>query len=243
MKTVLIGHSDSNGEQDVNLEVTFHHNWFSNTDGRNPSLRFGKVHYFNNYLENTSDYGFAVRNGAHAKIENCHFESVNVPIATDKFEGHGYACISGCIYSGSCSEADNQISTPFDCEFWNDQLPYSYAPENSNTVKISVEEYAGVGIISTITAAEDHADIGNRRMNQCFYDKVNGRIQLSFTTKSQQELSFSIYNIEGRKVFFDTGKFNRGIHQIELPLHGLKKGVYLVILESSKGKVSQKMIL
>jgi len=184
-----------------------------------------------------------VRNGAHSKIENCHFESVNIPIASDKFDGHGFACETGCIYSGSCAESDNQINEPFDCEFWNDQIPYEYTLETTNTVNISVKEYAGVGIINTITSADDITTIENLKVNQCFYNKTSGNIQLVFSVKSQQDLSFSVYNIEGRKVFFDTGKFNSGIHQAELPMHGLRNGIYVIVLETSSERVSAKVIL
>lgn len=243
MKTVLIGHSDNNGEQDVNLEVTFHHNRFSNTDGRNPSLRFGKVHYFNNYLENITDYGFAVRNGAHAKIENCHFESVNVPITTDKFDGHGFACISGNIYSGTCSEASNEVYTPFDCDFWNDKIPYSYALENTNTVKISVENYAGVGIINPITSVLEVRNDKNFELNNLFVNHSDEEVNLSFSTNIPQRLSFSVYTINGKIVLTDNGKFETGKHSVRFPIQGLKRGMYIVIIESSTDRIANKLML
>ena len=242
MKTVLIGHSDNNGEQDVNLEVTFHHNWFSNTDGRNPSLRFGKVHYFNNYLENITDYGFAVRNGAHAKIENCHFESVNVPIATDKFDGHGFACISGSMYSGTCSETSNEVNSPFDCEFWNDQIPYSYTLENTNTVKISVENFAGVGIINPITSISEIRNDKNFEVINLFFNHSDEEINLSFSTTIPQKLSFSVYTIDGKIVLTESSKFETGKHSIQFPSHGLKIGMYIVKIESSTSRITRKFI-
>lgn len=148
MKTMLIGHSDNNGDTDRQFRITLHHNYYSNTDGRNPSLRFGAVHMFNNYLEDISDYGIAIRQAGHAKLENNHYESVKLPIATDKFSGpEGFACVSGNIYTGSCTEASNSI-TQTDCDFWND-LPYSYQFNPANTVAAMVQLYAGVGIIST----------------------------------------------------------------------------------------------
>ncbi len=243
MKTVLIGHSDNNGDQDVNLEVTFHHNWFSNTDGRNPSLRFGKVHYFNNYLENITDYGFAVRNGAHAKIENCHFESVNIPIATDKFEGHGFACVSNCIYSGSCSENDNQISEPNDCDFWNNEIPYSYSLESTNTVKISVEMYAGVGIINPMTASKTVKLNSELELNRLFYDPYSGNIQLNFFTNKNEAIAISVYAVDGKILFSKIEDFSAGSYYIQIPFSGLKNGIYVVKIVSKSEKITRKLIL
>ncbi len=242
MKTVLIGHSDNTGEQDVNLQITFHHNRFSNTDGRNPSLRFGQVHYFNNYLENITDYGFAVRNGAHAKIENCHFESVNTPVATDKFEGHGFACISGCIYTGTSSENDNQVTQPFDCDFWNDQIPYSYELESTTTLKYSVENYSGVGIINTITSSPEISMMENLKMSQFFYNHFTQNIQLSLSTKTTGKLTFSVFTADGKTILSETQKYNAGQHSIQIPFSGINKGIYIFRIESSGGGLSKKFV-
>jgi len=55
-KTMLLGHSANNGEQDRGyLRVTYHHNFFDGTATRTPRVRFGYAHVFNNYL-NSTDY-------------------------------------------------------------------------------------------------------------------------------------------------------------------------------------------
>lgn len=54
-KTALIGHSDSNGAQDTGrLNVTFHHNFFDQTETRTPRVRFGYAHVYNNYYDITN---------------------------------------------------------------------------------------------------------------------------------------------------------------------------------------------
>ena len=55
-KTMLIGHSDKNAEQDENkLNITLHHNVFSDIGQRAPRIRFGKVHMYNNLFKGTVD--------------------------------------------------------------------------------------------------------------------------------------------------------------------------------------------
>jgi pectate lyase len=149
MKCSLVGHTDNTGQQeeDSRIRVTYHHNNFVNTDGRNPSLRFGAVHMFNNYYGDITDYGLAARDGGHAKVENCCYENVKLPMSTDKFpvEGlpDGYICQSGNVFSGTCG--GNEISQA-GCDFWNSStLPYSYTLDAVGTVKATVQKYAGCG--------------------------------------------------------------------------------------------------
>lgn len=158
MKCSLIGHTDNTKQKDTDskIRVTYHHNYFANTDGRNPSLRFGAVHMFNNYFYNISDYGLAARDGAHAKVENCHFENVTLPLTTDKFPvddfPNGFICQSGNIFTGTCGE--NNISQS-DCEFWEQtsNLPYDYTLDDVHTVKDTVKKYAG--IIKDVVSSSD----------------------------------------------------------------------------------------
>jgi pectate lyase len=54
-KTALIGHSDDNAAQDAErLNVTFHHNFFDQTETRTPRVRFGYAHVYNNYYDVTN---------------------------------------------------------------------------------------------------------------------------------------------------------------------------------------------
>lgn len=149
MKCSLIGHTNSTSQQetDSKIRVTYHHNYFVTTDGRNPSLRYGAVHMFNNYYGNITDYGIAARVGAHAKVENCHYENVKLPMSTDKFpvDGlpNGYICETGNIFTGECGES---VISQTGCDFWNaSTLPYTYTLDAVNTVKSTVQQYAGFG--------------------------------------------------------------------------------------------------
>ncbi|MEU4570598.1 LamG-like jellyroll fold domain-containing protein [Micromonospora sp. NPDC023956] len=55
-KSMLLGHSDSNGAQDTGyLRVTYHHNWFDGSNTRHPRVRFGYAHLFGNFVQ-VDDY-------------------------------------------------------------------------------------------------------------------------------------------------------------------------------------------
>lgn len=149
MKCSLIGHTDNTGQQeeDSKIRVTYHHNWFSHTDGRNPSLRFGAAHMFNNYFGEITDYGIAVRDGGHAKLENNIYHNVKLPMSTDKFpvDGlpNGYICESGNVLSGTTGA---KVISQTGCDFWNQStLPYAYSVDAVATVQATVQQYAGMG--------------------------------------------------------------------------------------------------
>jgi pectate lyase len=149
MKCSLIGHTDDTDQQtiDSQMRITYHHNWFSYTEGRNPSIRFGAIHMFNNYFEEITDYGIAARDGAHAKIENCHYHYVKLPMSTDKFPvsglPNGYISESGNIFTDTCGA--NVISQT-GSEWWTSTtLPYSYTLDPVETVANTVKLLAGFG--------------------------------------------------------------------------------------------------
>jgi pectate lyase len=165
MKCSLVGHTDNAGqaEEDSKIRVTYHHNWFKDTDGRNPSLRFGAAHLFNNVFEDIADYGIAARDGAHAKVENCLYRNVKLPMATDKFPVDGlpmgFICESGNTFAGTTGA--KQISQA-GCEFWNAAaLPYAYKPDPAEAMEAIVKQYAGMGSAQA-TALADEADAGAR---------------------------------------------------------------------------------
>lgn len=147
MKCSLVGHTDNAGQQaeDSQIRVTYHHNWFYKTNSRNPSLRFGAVHMFNNIYEDIGDYGLAARDGGHAKVENCHYNNVILPMSTDEFPTTfpmGYICQTGNIFTGTCGA--NVISQT-GCDFWNSTtLPYAYTLDPEASLETIVKPNAGI---------------------------------------------------------------------------------------------------
>jgi len=145
-KTSLIGNSDNVSlmETDTLMKITYHHNYFYNTNSRNPSLRYGWIHAYNNYYKDIDDYCIALRKGAHGIVENNYFENCGTPVTTTFGDApDGYACLNNNIYTGNSDEADNDISQT-DCS-WG--LPYNYELDNIDLFKDSILAYAGTGII------------------------------------------------------------------------------------------------
>ncbi len=259
MKCSLIGHSDGSSHEatDSQFKITYHHNHFQHTDGRNPSLRFGALHMFNNYLENITDYGIAVRQAAHVKLENNHFESVNIPVTTSKFDGpEGYACLSGNIYSGSCSAEDNSI-TQTGCDFWND-LPYTYTPDSAHKVAMLVKLFAGVGVLDTVKAADPDTNkipVGSNEMtmpllNPGFYvsspypNPVIDVFNIDLTIPETGKVEYSITDISGNIIkMFPAVTLNKGKNTIQLQRGSLKPGMYFCVFRYRRKETVSKLII
>ena len=198
MKCSLVGHTDNTGQQvqDGQIRVTYHHNWFSNTDGRNPSIRFGAVHMFNNYFENITDYGIAARDGAHAKLENNIYFNVVLPMSTDKFpvEGlpNGYICESGNRLTGTTGQ---KVISQTGCNFWNSTtMPYKYTLDSVSTVEQTVKMYSG--ILEKSTSVSKHNEMV---VNHSFTNTVE-LLTGSQITKTNLLYSLEIYSINGIKI-------------------------------------------
>lgn len=69
-KTMLVSHDNDAEQQDTGkLHVTYHHNWFNGARQRIPRVRFGQVHFYNNWCDNpTSSNNYMIGVGMAANI-------------------------------------------------------------------------------------------------------------------------------------------------------------------------------
>ena len=136
----LVGHDDSYTEDRGKLKVTYHHNWFDGTAQRQPRVRFGKVHVFNNYYASVKEYGIGV--GVEAKVvsENNYFETVNPALYLDNPSMKGYIKDSGSYFADS-------VASQFSSEGinWSPSTFYSYKLDRTEDVREIVMNGAGVG--------------------------------------------------------------------------------------------------
>jgi pectate lyase len=138
-KNMLLGHDDNNAAQDVGrLKVTYHHNFFDNTNQRNPRVRFGdQVHVFNNFYLNTGDYGVASTMDAGVIVERNSFEGVDDPFHLgEASSGPGrLVARDNCFVNSGTGESGGSVSA----------VPYPYNAEPCANVKASVTAGAGTG--------------------------------------------------------------------------------------------------
>lgn len=133
-KASLVGHSDSNEDEDTgNLIVTYANNYWSNINSRGPSFRFGTGHIFNSYMD-TMDTGVNTRMGAQLLIESSVFNGVEDAIESVDSDTVGYAVVNDVDLGDGANSADEGTLT---------SVPYDYTLLGSDAVVASVTAEAG----------------------------------------------------------------------------------------------------
>jgi pectate lyase len=141
----LIGGTDSPSTyDDANaLNVTWHHNWWAErVVERQPRVRFGKNHLFNN-LWNASGDNYCVRAGKQARIliEESVFSGVDSPHEFNNSTDEGTANItagSDNVYTNTTGTKATGGGGP---AFGS--VPYAYTPDDAGTVSAAVQSGAG----------------------------------------------------------------------------------------------------
>ncbi|MBP3250723.1 MAG: hypothetical protein J6M48_10285 [Ruminococcus sp.] len=156
-KTSLVG-----GRYDqIQDYITYHHNWFNNTQSRNPRARNAHIHSFNNYFSTNGEYGICASYNSKIFSEANYFEKTNSPLyainmGKDQFSGTiksfgdkfvDCAPDEGLAYKivDSRNEAP-QIPNLIDGGDSYDNFDldmYSYTTQSPDQAKATVLQYAG----------------------------------------------------------------------------------------------------
>jgi pectate lyase len=138
----LIGGSDNSTGDVGKLNVTWHHNWWADrVMERQPRVRYGKNHLYNNLWASSGD-NYCVRAGTNAQIllENNAFIGVKIPQEFNSTAdmGTSYITATNNVYTGtSGTQATGGGGTPFT------NPGYSYTLDTGSNVQALVQLSAG----------------------------------------------------------------------------------------------------
>ncbi len=118
---LLVGSGDQQITDIGYLKVTMYGNYFYNISERQPSMRFGFMHIFNNYFLNSSGYTIGVTKEGTVRTDNNYFKNQNIPIFTNFNNSTG--SVSGVSTNLYITSGANQITSP--PSSW--LPPYEYA--------------------------------------------------------------------------------------------------------------------
>ncbi|MBL3657062.1 pectate lyase family protein [Fulvivirga sediminis] len=254
MKTSLIGHTNNSGqkEQDRQMRITYHHNYFYNTYGRNPSLRYGAIHMYNNYFDKISDYGLAARVGAHALVENNHYNDVDISMTTDKFPvsglPNGYICQLGNLLTG---DTGAPIISQTGCDWWN--LPYEYQMESASTLARALPSQVGVGKIdisinsnAVIANVESHKDVvmsaAGFEVENNYPNPFSVKTSIQFHLDEDEPVSLIVYDMMGNEVYkLEHKDCSRGLNEITFHRGNLPAGIYTYILSTPRNAAKKRL--
>jgi pectate lyase len=139
----LVGGTDTPKTDDANaLNVTWHHDWWAdNVVERQPRVRFGKNHLFND-LWTSQQSSYCVRAGKQAQIliENSVFDGVKTPQQFNNSTDQGTASITGkgnSYTNTSGEQATGGGGTAFTMPM------YSYTPDSTSGLAAAIRSGAG----------------------------------------------------------------------------------------------------
>lgn len=152
-KTMLIGHSDKNAEQDAGkLHVTLHHNLFDQIVQRAPRVRFGRIHAYNNVFigdKNAAEYPYLYSFGL-GKEGGILSEANDFEIANLWDQCQLVKEFKGTLFKDAGSIVNSKpFALPQTCQY-DDSLPapgYVYRVDAAGDVKQDLMKHAGAGKI------------------------------------------------------------------------------------------------
>ena len=249
----LIGNSDSQTDDLGYLHVTIHHCWFdTNCVERMPSVRFGRVHVYNNYYNADSiKYGVRTRLYAECLVEGNYFENMRNPwelLTTTGITGKLYAAnnnvtfmdtsfgvswISGWYPGESLIPGDDEVFIP----------PYSYTLDPVENVKAEVLQYAGNK--GNITWVEELKPVASDfALYQNYPNPFNPTTTIEFVLPKAEFVKLKIYNILGEKVAtLVSRKLAAGKYKYDWDASSLASGVYLSRMAAGDFVQTRKMVL
>ena len=139
-KTMLLGHDDNNGPQDIgHLHVTYHHNFLDYSTQRNPRVRFGQAHVYNNYGNQISSYMIGLGVGCDVYADGNYLQFADN--VTNDFGGDKFTWTTSNIVVATDLAAVSRNNA------FNPASYYSYTPDAAANLPTIVSQGAGVGKI------------------------------------------------------------------------------------------------
>lgn len=255
-KSNLIGHSENNGDEDIGrLKITYHHNWWENTVSRNPRTRFGEIHVFNNFYDNSENimsYGVGVTCYAHVLVEANYFERVPIPILISQVNddygtlsgnpaGYAMAVANYAADSGPIVEyLENYNFDPGDY--------YDYQPDDPTALPVLLPALAGSGKLDTqilvMTIANTNRLATDFTLAQNYPNPFNPVTQIEYTIPREDFVHLTVYNLAGQVVQCLVAEAqSAGSYRVCFDASGLPSGMYLYRLAMGNQIKTRKLML
>ncbi|KAG8628151.1 hypothetical protein KVT40_004024 [Elsinoe batatas] len=127
--SVLQNHKKAFGigwTENVIAQITIHHNYFLNTNQRNPSADNIKyAHLYNNYVVGAKSYGHYARGKTEMRMENVYFENSKNPVTADTT---AKLAVSGNVYKSTTGTTAKNQGTVFNASSF---CKYTLTPTNN----------------------------------------------------------------------------------------------------------------
>jgi len=203
-KTSLVG----GGPSQFQDWITYHHNWFNNTESRNPRARNAHIHSYNNYFYNNKQYGIGASYNSKVFSENNYYEKVNLPLDAvnmgsdaysgtiksygDKFDGCTMGSKLAYKIVNSKSEKANISNLKSGGEGYDNfdtdakKMYSSYTLQTAAAAKDDVKAYAGRMQNKSYNAGTSVSDSGNDKLPVSEPQTIKSRLISSLVVKDTE---------------------------------------------------------
>jgi pectate lyase len=252
---MLIGSDDAYTADLGYLHVTVHHCWFDQLcTERMPSVRFGRVHVYNNYYSAAGN-SYCVRTRLYAEclVENNYFENVQNPwelLTTTGTPGkihaannsnsfldttHGVTWLSGWYPGQSLVLGTDTVFSP----------PYSFVLTDVQFVKDTVMKNAGNrGIRTPDAVRESGFTASGFSFFPNFPNPFNSMTSISFSLPTKLFVSLTIVDMLGRAVAsLASETLPAGNHSRRWNAAGVPSGAYVCRLQAGGFYETRKLIV
>jgi pectate lyase len=148
-KVLLAGNGDAEPSLDAQITLTMHHSYANETGRRHPQARYGKYHFFNNYLDDWRMYGWA--------FESPYFESFGHQI-----QDNGRMLLEGEMVRrrNHTYDVGSQANDASRCELGGDLLEHGtwIDPETTVSLNFGAGCAQKEGIVPPYSACIEKAD-------------------------------------------------------------------------------------
>lgn len=251
--TMLIGSSDAYLTDLGYLHVTIHHCWFDQgCSERLPSVRFGRVHVYNNYYSGAgNNYCVRTRLYAECLVENNFFEDVQNPwelLTTTGLTGKlravgnnvmfmdtsgGVSWVSGWYPGQSLISGIDIVFTP----------PYPYSLDTAETVKMMVISQAG-NRGGAMAVDQSQTNVSRFSLLQNYPNPFNPRTEIGFRVADCGLVTLKVYDVLGCEVATLVSEVKKvGTYTVTLDASEMTSGIYFYSLRSGSFVDVKKLIV
>jgi len=254
----LVGSSDLRTADLGFLHVTFHHCWYDQLcTERLPSVRYGRVHVYNNYFSAVgNNYCVRTRLYAECRVENNYFENVQNPwellTTTGTPDGKLYAAGNNVSFMDSSNgvtwvsgwytapgqtqlliEGTDSVFTP----------PYSYAPDSALDVKSKVIARAGNhGIVEAVPGFR--TTIPGFTLHQNYPNPFNPTTTVAWSIPNSGNVLLRVYDLLGREVAtLVDGRMAPGEYETKFDASNLPSGIYFIRIQAGDFVAERKSLM
>lgn len=248
-KTSLFGHNDGESADTI-MTATYHHCWWDGTEQRQPRVRYGRVHVYNNYYVGQKYYGIASTCEGKVYVEGNYFENVAYPMHIGYAESPlGYIVETNNIFQNCGTPVtDGREKTLGQVlsrtHNWNPASDYSYVPDAPENVPQRVMHYAGSGITSladvenSLQRPESFAVLSN------YPNPFNPSTSIQFSIPQSEQVRLAIYTLLGSKVctLYEGKAEANQLYSFQFNALSYGSGIYLAVLQSRTFQKTLKLL-